>query len=393
MYHPRLRIAKLIIVVAVVGYSGVLVGDFYHGRFYNPLVRRTSQLTAANLASLNDIYGLLQRNFDGNIDQSKLLDGARAGLVASAGDPYTVYLSAKEARALSDDLNGQLSGIGAEIGIKNNFVTVVSPIDDTPAARAGLKAQDIIARINDEDTSGMNVETAVGKIRGKAGTDVKLKLVRGNLPPIDVTITRADITVKSVKSEMKPGNIGYIEISRFGPDTSSLVERAASELKSQGAKKVILDLRNNPGGYLESGVAVASQFLPKGKLIVEQRRNGRSIEKQSAYDGGNLIGLPTIVLVNAGSASAAEIVAGALHDNQAASLYGEKTFGKGSVQEIKTLPGGAELKVTVAHWYTPGGININKEGIKPDTEVKQTPEDYNANRDPQLDAAIAQLSK
>jgi len=194
-----------------------------------------------------------------------------------------------------------------------------------------------------------------------------------------------------VKSSLKNGNVAYINITRFGPDTADLVNQAATSLKAQGATKVILDLRNDPGGYLDAGVAVASQFLDSGKLVVEERTNGKSTNKLNAAGGGLLKGMPTIVLINSGSASASEIVAGALHDNKVAQLVGEKSFGKGSVQEIKNLPDGAQLKVTVAHWYTPGGVNINKEGIKPDVEVKLVTADFNASRDPQLDKALDML--
>jgi len=368
--------------------SSLYTGDALSGMLPNPFLKPTQKV---DFSSLNTIYGLMQRNFDGKIDSQKALDGAKAGLVAAGGDPYTVYMDAKSAKDLSDNLNGKLSGIGAEIGIKNNILTIISPIDDTPAAAAGLKSGDLIAKINNEDTSGMSVDTAVSKIRGTAGTKVTLKIVRSGQDPMDVTITRAEITVKSVKWSMKNGNVAYIDISRFGSDTASLVDQAAAELKSQGATKVILDLRNDGGGYLDAGVSVASQFLDSGKTVVSERTDGKTTNTLTAAAGGKLIGLPTIVLINGGSASASEIVAGALHDNKVAKLEGEKSFGKGSVQEIKDLPGGAQLKVTVAHWYTPGGININKEGIKPDVEVKLTTENYNASQDPQLDKALELL--
>lgn len=347
----------------------------------------------ADFSSLNSIYGLMQRNFDGTVNDQKALDGAKAGLVASGGDPYTVYMTADEAKNLSNELTGKFSGIGAEIGIKNNILTIIAPIDDTPAARAGLRAQDLIAKINNEDTTGMSVDTAVSKIRGTKGTQVTLKIVRAGEDPKDITITRDDITVPSVKWSVKNGNVGYIDVSRFGPDTASLVDQAATELKAKGATKIILDLRNDPGGYLDAGVAVASEFLPTGKLVVEERTGGKSTNKLNAADGGKLLGLPTVVLINGGSASASEIVAGALHDNGVAKLLGETSFGKGSVQEIKDLPDGAQLKVTVAHWYTPGGVNINKAGIKPDVETKLTTADFNAGSDPQLDAALKLLAQ
>ncbi len=375
--------------ILVIALGSFYVGDMYPGIIPDPFAKPAHHL---DFSSLNTIYALMQRNFDGKITDQQALDGAKAGLVAAGSDPYTVYLNPQASKALSDDLNGQLSGIGAEIGIKNNVLTVISPIADTPAAAAGLKTGDLIAKINGEDTTGMDVDTAVSKIRGAAGTKVTLNLIRSGTPAaFDVTITRANITVKSVKWSLKNGNVGYIDITRFGTDTAGLVDQAAADLKSQGATKIILDLRGNGGGYLDAGVSVASEFLPEGKTVVSERTDGKTTNTLPASAGGKLIGLPTVVLINGGSASASEIVAGALHDNKVAQLEGEKSFGKGSVQEIKDLPGGSQLKVTVAHWYTPGGININKEGIKPDVDIKLTADDFNANRDPQLDKALDML--
>ena len=374
------------VLIAVVSFSA---GDRLHGQSLNPLAKQPDRIDAS---SLNDIYAMMQRNFDGKIDAKAALEGARKGLVAAGGDPYTVYMDAAESKALSDDLSGKLSGVGAEIGIKNNILTVVSPITGAPAEKAGIRAQDMIGKIDGEDTTGMAVDKAVSKIRGKAGTTVKLTVLHaGATETSDITITRADINVPSVKWSMKDGGIGYIKVSTFGTDTTTLIQQAAGELKSQGATKAILDLRNDGGGYLDAGVSVASQFLPDGKTVVSERADGKTVDTLSSRGSGQLAGLPLVVLINGGSASASEIVAGALHDNGVAKLVGEKSFGKGSVQEIKTLPGGAQLKVTVAHWYTPKGVNINKEGIKPDVEVKLSTEDYNASRDPQLDKAIELL--
>ncbi len=381
---PAVAAITAILIIA----SSFYAGDALHNQVSLPGLGYNK----ADFSSLNDLYGLMQRNFDGKLSAQAALDGAKAGLIAAGGDPYTVYLTATQAKTLSDDLTGKLSGIGAEIGIKNNILTIIAPIDNTPAAKAGLRAGDLIAKINGEDTTNMSVDTAVSKIRGDKDTKVTLKLVRSGIPdPFDVTITRDNITVPSVKWSLKNGNVAYINVTQFGPDTADLVNQAATELKGQGATKVILDLRNDPGGYLDAGVSVASQFLPAGKTVVSERTNGKTTSTLSATSGGQLIGLPTVVLINAGSASASEIVAAALHDNGAAQLEGEKSFGKGSVQQIKDLSDGAQLKVTIAHWYTPGGINIGKEGIKPDIEVKLTTDDYNASRDPQLDRALDML--
>ncbi len=316
-------------------------------------------------------------------------------MVASLGDPYTVYLDKKANQDLADQLKGKLSGIGIEVGIKNNHLTVIAPIEGTPAAVAGLKAGDIIATIDGADTSKMTVDEAVTKIRGQKDTTVKLGIVRAGVEPKEYTITRADITVPSVKSEIKPGQIGYIKISEFGQNTVVDVEKAIVSLKSQGARAVVIDVRGNPGGYLDGAVQISSQFMSSGTVVEERSKKGEN-KKFNALPGGQMTTIPVIMLVDGGSASASEIMAGALHDNNRATLVGEKTFGKGSVQEIICLSGfnlssncpDDALKVTVAHWYTPNGVNISKEGIKPDVEVKITSEDINAGKDPQLDKAL-----
>lgn len=333
------------------------------------------------------VNDLLHAKFDGDISQDKQAEGAITGMVASLGDPYTTYLTADQSKELSDDLKGSLSGVGIEVGLKNDKLTVIAPIDGAPAALAGIRAGDIIVAVNGEDTSSMSLDMAVSKIRGQKGSEVTLKIIRGSSSPKDYKITRDEITVPSVKTEVKANGIGYIKISRFGDDTVSAVQDAANELKSQGVKAVVVDLRDNPGGYLDGAVDVSSQFMSKG-VVVEQRS---SKEKNSVYHakpGGELTDIPVVVLVNGGSASASEIMAGALRDNNRATLVGEKTFGKGSVQQLFGLSGGANVKITIAHWFTPKGVNISKEGIHPDIEVKQTTEDFNAGRDPQLDKAI-----
>lgn len=376
----QLKLSTVVVAAALVLGAGGLAG---YG-----VALRLMRVDGVNFNQLSQVYSILQQKFDGSIDPVKELDGAKAGLAAATGDPYTVYLDAKAAKALEDDLTGTLSGIGAEVGIKAQKLVVISPLDGSPAAKAGLRAGDQIIKIDGADPSGLSLDEAVSKIRGPKGTNVKLSIVRGSGAPFDVTITRDEITVASVKwSITKPG-IGLIKISRFGPDTADKIDQAAGELKSQGATKIILDLRDDPGGYLDAAVKVGSEFLDQGQLIVEERHSGKSIDKLNSLGGGQLVGLPTVVLINGGSASASEIVAGALQDHKAATLVGETSFGKGSVQEVERLGGGAELKVTIAHWYTPGGKNINKEGIKPDVEIKMTPEDYDASRDPQLDKAI-----
>lgn len=377
-------------------YSWKIVGGFLIlgillGQFIPNIVPAFAKNDQINFNELQSAYDILQRKYDGDLDKEKILESAKAGMISGAGDPYTTYLNAKSAKELNDQLSGTLSGVGAEVAIKNNKLVVVSPVDGSPAEKSGLRPGDWITKIDDTDSSTLTLDEAVSKIRGEKGTKVKLTVVRAGSQSQVIEITRDVISVPSVKWSMKNGDIGYIEISQFGTDTSEKIKQAAAELKSQGAKKIVLDLRNNSGGYLDAAVDVSNQFLPAGKVVVEERQKGKTVEKLETEGGGQLVGLPMVVLINEGSASASEIVAGALKDNKAAVLIGEKSFGKGSVQEVIKLGGGAELKVTIARWFTPSGKGIDKEGIKPDIEVKKTTEDFNADLDPQLERAIQQL--
>ena len=308
---------------------------------------------------------------------------------------------AKAKHKVIDDLKGELSGVGIEVGEKNGKLTVIAPIDGTPADKAGIKSGDFIAAIDGVDSKSLTIDEAVNRIRGEKGTEVKLTIVRGSEAPKEFKITREVINVPSVSFEMKDGNIGYIKIRRFGEDTAQLVKDAGLTLKSQGAKAIVLDLRDNPGGYLEASVDVASEFMSSG-MVVEERSKKMKTKVHNVQPGGALTDIPLVVLINGGSASASEILAGALNDNGRAVLIGEKSYGKGSVQEVICLNGtslfssncnGPSLKVTVAHWYTPKGVNISKEGIMPALEVKLTDEDSNNNRDPQLQKAIEEAKK
>ncbi|HVE80560.1 MAG TPA: S41 family peptidase [Candidatus Dormibacteraeota bacterium] len=377
--------------IAAIGATLLLVGvGFVFGQVSPSVVSVGTDTKSLNFASLQETYEILQRKYDGQLDPAKVLEGAKAGLVGSTGDPYTVYLNKEQAQALEDDLSGTLSGIGAEVGIKGGKLTIIAPLSGSPAEAAGLKPGDYVIKVDETDTAGLPLDEAVSKIRGPKDTKVMLKIIRGNGEPFDINITRQVINVSSVKSSLKNGNIGHIQLTRFADDSGEKVAEAARSLKAQGATKFILDMRNNPGGYLASSVDVSSQFLPAGKLIVEEKHGQKVRESLKSQKGGELIGVSLVVLINEGSASASEIVAGALQDHRAAKLIGEKTFGKGSVQEIIKIPGG-ELKITVARWYTPKGRNIDKEGIKPDIKVKQTQADFDASRDPQLERALQEL--
>lgn len=340
-------------------------------------------------STLQNTYRQLSANFDGKLDTNKLVEGASRGLVAAAGDQYTVYMSAEEARQFSSDLNGTIGGgIGAEIGARNGQPTILRVLADTPAEKAGLKAGDVFVKINDSDTNGWTADKTAQSIRGEAGTTVKLQVLRGEEKK-EFTLTRAMITNPSVESSVK-GSTGVLTISRFDEQTVTLARKAAEEFKRQQVRSVVLDLRGNGGGLLTAAQGVASLWLDN-KVVVSERQGGK-VQDELRSDGKPILGgLPTVVLVDGGSASASEIVAGALQDNGAAKLVGEKTFGKGTVQNLIELGDGAELKVTVARWYTPKGRNITSEGIQPDQKVAMTAEDGQAGRDPQMDAALLQL--
>lgn len=305
------------------------------------------------------------------VKDSDLFYGALQGLVAGAGDPYTVYFPPKEAEEFNKSLDGEFSGIGAEVGIKNNQLVVVSPLPGTPAERAGLKPGDKILAIDKIVTVGMDVNTAVEKIRGVAGTTVTLNVLRTGLTKSkDYAITRQTINVPSVSFSVKNKNIGYVRIMQFNQDTVPQFDKYIKQMQVKKITKLILDLRNNPGGYLDAAVSLGSEWVPEGRIVAEKYSNGDVNEHPSVGDH-RLKDFKTVVLVNGGSASASEILAGALQDYKKATLVGEKTFGKGSVQDYENLADGSALKITVAEWFTPNDKNINKEGIQPDIEVKE----------------------
>ena len=303
-------------------------------------------------------------------------------------------MTAEEAKDFDSQLNGTFVGIGAELSKdEQGNIVIISPISGFPAEKAGLKPKDIIIEINDKPTSGISVSEAVKQIRGEENTTVKLKIVRDKAKELTFDITRAKITIPSVTSKMLDGNIGYIKIARYSEDTVELTTKAAQEFKNKNVKGVILDVRSDPGGLLDAAVKVNSLWLPQGKMILQEKRDTLIIKNYKAVGDPILLGIPTVVLINEGSASASEITAGALHDNKVATLIGVKSYGKGSVQQLEKFSDGSLLKVTIARWFTPAGININKEGVKPDIEVKLSDEDTKAGKDPQLQAAIDSLKK
>lgn len=343
--------------------------------------------------SIDQLYDSLKRTYDGKLDVNELLDGMKAGLAKATGDEYTEYLNVADAKEFDEALNGTFSGIGAELGKENDLLVIVSPIAGFPAEKAGLRPRDVITKIDDVPAYDLSVTEAVSKIRGPVGTKVTLTIVREQSKELTFEITRATITIPSVTHEVIDGNIGYLNVSRFSDDTIELAETAVEEFRAAGIEGIILDLRGNPGGLLDSAVDLSSFWLDKGTTVLQEKRGGEVVKTFTAKGRPALKDVPTVVLINAGSASASEITAGALKDNGVATLIGEKSFGKGSVQSLENLIAGGVLKVTIARWHTPSGKNIDKEGIEPDQVVERTDEDFTAGRDPQLDAAVNFLKK
>ncbi len=338
-----------------------------------------------NLNEFWQVYSLIDQEHVGTIDKKKAVEGATRGLVESLGDPFSGYLTKEERSNLTQELSGEFEGIGARLEDKNGNVTVVSPLTDSPAERAGLKPNDIIIKINGESTENMSLDQAVDKIRGKEGTEVELTVYRTSVSdPIVMKITRSAILVPSVTWKMI-GTVGYIEVSQFGDDTVALFAAAVAGLKEKSPTAIVLDLRNNPGGYLNDVAPLAAAFLPPASVVTIQKFKTKPQEEIKTEGVPVFPETKLFVLTNAGSASASEILAGALKDYGRAKIIGQKSYGKGSVQDIIPLGGGAALRLTIAEWLTPKGNVVNKVGIEPDTKVDG---ERTETADPILDKAL-----
>lgn len=385
--RPGVFAASLLLVLAL----GIALGT-YRQQIYAavaPVFGVKASAETIDTTLLQQTFRELVANYDGEIDRGALINGASRGMIAATGDEYTAFLDAQEASKFEDDMSGSIGGgIGAQIGVRQDHVTLLKIIEGTPAERAGLLAGDIVEAINDEVTRGFTVDDAVAKIRGEIGTTVKLRIQRGSNTQ-EVAVTREEITSPSVTSEVKD-SIGILTIIRFDRQTPQLARQAAESFKTEGVRGVVLDLRSNPGGYLTGARDVAGLWLDKKDVVIE-KEGQRVVDTLRSGSNTALKGIPTVVLINGGSASASEIVAGALQDHEAATLLGETTYGKGSVQRLVPLAGGAVLKVTVARWYTPHDRNITKEGISPDQEVIMTEEQLRDGDDVQLEAALKRL--
>lgn len=328
-------------------------------------------------------------------DQDRVY-GAISGLVNSLNDPYSVFFSKDEAREFEEEIAGNFIGIGVEVGMKNKVLTVIAPLKDTPAYRANIKPGDKILKIDDKVTSGLNIENAIKLIRGKRGTMVTLTIFReGEKEPLEVKIVRDVIDIPTLDTELRKDGIFVIKLYSFSANSSNLFRNAIKQFTQSGSDKLLLDLRGNPGGYLDSAVDMASWFLPTGKTIVTEDYGNDKKPETYRSRGNNLFNdkLKFVILIDGGSASASEILAGAMQDYGKAKLVGEKSFGKGSVQEAIKITPDTLLKITVAKWLTPNGNLIAEKGLTPDVEVEITKDDLDAKKDPQLDKAIEILLK
>ena len=373
-----------LVIVAIVSFVAGARSDALFANVASVFGVRTSNKTI-DLSSVQKTYQELVANYDGKLDTQKLIYGANRGLVEAAGDPHTAYMDPDETKEFDKSLSGQIGGgIGAEIGLRNNKPTIIKPLENSPAQKAGIKAGEAIVKVNDESSSDWSVEKVVSKIRGEVGTSVKLTLLSGGQTR-EVSVVRQNIVSPAVESEID-GEIGILKVNRFGDDTVSLSRKYASEFVEKGVKKVILDLRNNPGGTVGAAQGLLGIWLDNQIAMTERR--GSEIVKTLRTTGTSILGnMKTVVLINGNSASASEITAGALREYGKATLVGQKSYGKGSVQIVLGLPGGSQMKVTEARWYTPKGKNIDKTGIEPDVKVDLSSDDVNNNVDPQMDKA------
>jgi len=324
------------------------------------------------------------------LDIQTMIYGAISGMVNSLEDPYTIFLNPEDTKTFVEDVEGTFEGVGMEIGIRNSQLQVIAPLEGTPAQKAGLRAGDKIMKVDDKPTVNMTVEEAVNIIRGPKGTEVTLTIYRDEWGETkDIKIVRGVIEIPSLKLEIKEDNIAHLHLYNFSAKAVSDFNQAAIEILASDTKKIILDLRNNPGGYLEVAQNIAGWFLEKGATVAIEDFGGKKEEYIYEAEGNSLfLQYPLVVLINEGSASGSEILAGALRDNRGIKLIGETSFGKGSVQELEYLTGGSSLKITIAKWLTPTGSLIAGKGLEPDIKVELTEEDYEQNRDPQLEKAI-----
>lgn len=396
MIRKRQLILWLVITVlitatatfTVTNYVSFIVGD-------KVIISKNDYEILQESKKLLTLKKYIDKNYLEPVESQKLMEGAAKGLFQALEDPYSIYMDKDEFKDFSESTSGSYGGIGVIVTEKDGYVTVVAPIEDTPGDRAGLKTGDRIVKVDDVEITGIGLEKATSMMKGKKGTKVTLTLLRENRKePIIVEIKREEIVLKTVKSNMLEQGIGYIRISMFDEDTGKEFKKALKEIEKQKAKALIIDLRQNPGGYVSQCVEVADELLDKGVIFYTEDKNKN---REITYSKENKINIPFVLLVDEGSASASEIISGAVKDRKAGLLIGTKTFGKGLVQTVEKLGDGSGFKLTTQKYYTPNEISINKVGIEPDIEVKpleiEEGQDLNKIKDVQLERAVEELHK
>lgn len=337
--------------------------------------RTAATETYKSLDLFGEVFEQVRANYVEQVTDRKLIEYALNGMLSSL-DPHSGYMDEEETKNMSVQNRGEFGGLGIEVTMENGVVKVISPIDDTPASRAGVKGGDLIVEIDGKQVTGLSLSEAVDKMRGKPGSDILLTIVRkGAKEPLKLRLTRAIIQVQSVKSRIEQGNVGYIRITAFNAQTSPGLKKAFETIRKDAGKKLIgyvLDLRNNPGGLLDEAIEVSDAFLNGGEIVSTRGRSAEDVRRDTASPGDMADGLPVVVLVNGGSASASEIVAGALQDHKRGIVMGTQSFGKGSVQTLFNVPGGGSMRLTTARYYTPSGVSIQAKGITPDIVVEQS---------------------
>lgn len=386
----RKSIAFLFVLVAILVSFGL---GIYWGR--SQIKCEVCQPSEVNFSLFWEAWHMVQNKFvdRAKLDVQKMIYGAISGMVSSLDDPYTVFFTPQDTKRFVEDVQGSFEGVGMQIDVKNDQLQVVAPLENTPAQKAGILAGDKILKINGTSTVGMTVEEAINLIRGPKGTSVNLTILRDAWDESEeITIVRSVINVTSLKLDIRDDGVAYIRLYEFSEKASADFSDAAIKILNSDSKKIILDLRGNPGGYLEVANYIAGWFLEKGQMVtIEDFGNGQGKIEHKANGNAMLQNYPLVVLIDKGSASGSEILAGALRDDRNVKLIGETSFGKGSVQNLEKLDDGSSLKITVAKWLTPKGESISDYGLEPDIKVEMTEKDINQDKDPQLDKAIEVL--
>ncbi len=391
-----------IAIGSVVLVCAVFALGAYVGYAHRPFITRITGVSdkeapdtiTADFEPFWKVWNIIDQKYPGasKVTAQARVYGAIQGLVSSLGDPYSVYFPPRDSKDFQDTVNGSFEGIGMEVGIKDKVLTVIAPLKNTPAESAGIKAGDKIIKIDGKTTNDMTIDDAVSLIRGPKGTQVKLTIYHeGSDAPTDIAVTRATIDIPTIDSKLRPDGVYVISLYNFSRDSAPLMEQALRQFKASGAHDLVIDLRGNPGGYLDAAVDMASFFLPEGDTVVTEDfgTNGSPrVYRSKGYDLLDMKNTKVAVLVDKGSASASEILSGALEQHNVAPLIGETTYGKGSVQELLPVTDDTTLKITVAKWLTPNGTSISEHGLKPDIPVTVTDKDYANHVDPVLARAL-----